>query len=313
MTGDKWPPLVPDPPGQEGKLAAIMPKFPSTDKKSSGSQDKAVVLEAGSLNSAYHKLDQLGLQPVPAELTYLWNDNPKMKVFQDDQKLDWHLMRVAVPRPRDNVMEGTKKEEKALDGPNRSSVLCPGIQMAGEKTVTTVKKKGRKKMTSAKKVQLQNRSLFCGPMKPKKKKKGKKSKVGRKDAQGPAVPPEVDHLYFLSYKYVDLLAQEPPVSEKRKNKRKGKKKEPRKVPRTLDLSAEVIEYSTTNQLYHNLSFFQPIDVSHIFVADKHEQPQRRRTKILKDNVVVQVDNSHMITLNLNHFLSGRQQGSQNKA
>ena len=313
MTGDKWPPLVPDPPGQEGKLAAIMPKFPSTDKKSSGSQDKAVVLEAGSLNSAYHKLDQLGLQPVPAELTYLWNDNPKMKVFQDDQKLDWHLMRVAVPRPRDNVIEGTEKEEKALEGPNRSSVLCPGIQMAGEKTVTTVKKKGRKKMTSAKKVQLQNRSLFCGPMKPKKKKKGKKSKVGRKDAQGPAVPPEVDYLYFLSYKYVDLLAQEPPVSEKRKNKRKGKKKEPRKVPRTLDLSAEVIEYSTTNQLYHNLSFFQPIDVSHIFVADKHEQPQRRRTKILKDNVVVQVDNSHMITLNLNHFLSGRQQGSQNKA
>ena len=41
--------------------------------------------------------------------------------------------------------------------------------------------------------------------------------------------------------------------------------------------------------YHNLFMLQPIDVSHIFVADKHEQVQRRQRKAPKDNAVVQVD------------------------
>ena len=64
MTGNEWPPLVPDPPGQEGKLPRILPKIPSTDKKSIGSKDKVATLEAGSLNSAYRLLDQHGLQLV---------------------------------------------------------------------------------------------------------------------------------------------------------------------------------------------------------------------------------------------------------
>ena len=38
---------------------------------------------------------------------------------------------------------------------------------------------------------------------------------------------------------------------------------------------------------------QPIDLSHIFVADKHEPPQRRQRKSLKDNIVVQVESSHL--------------------
>ena len=252
MSANDWPRLVPGPRAQDEKdLPDIVPNIPSTDKgkKSRGSKDKVVTLEAGSLNSAYRQLDQHGLQPVPNVSTHLCQDSPKMKVFQEKEDLDWDLMRVAVPRPKDRVIEGTNKEEKALDGPHRSSVLCPGIRMDGEKTVTMVKKKKKKKMTLAKKVQLENRSLFCGPMKKKKKpkkKKPKKSKDGRKDAQGSAVPPEVDLQYFLSYIYVDLVAQEPPVSEtssSEKRNRKGKKKESRKVPQTLDLSAEVIEYS----------------------------------------------------------------------
>ena len=57
----------------------------------------------------------------------------------------------------------------------------------------------------------------------------------------------------------------------------------------------MIKYSPTLPAYHNLSIFQPIDVSHIFVADKHEQPQRRQRKSHKENAVIQVDNSHLIT------------------
>ena len=47
---------------------------------------------------------------------------------------------------------------------------------------------------------------------------------------------------------------------------------------------------------------QPIDVSHIFVADKHEEPQRRQSKNDKDNVVVQVEQIHMIISSQKLFL-----------
>ena len=227
MTGGEWPPLVPDPPGQEGKLPAIVPKIPSTNRKPRGSKDvapkkKVVTMEAGSLNSAYRQLEQHGLQPVPVGSESFCKDTPKMKVIQDYQQLDWDLMRVAVPRPKDRVVEGinkedraldlevvprskdrvveqTNKENRALDSPPVPSRHCTGAH--GQKAVTMVEKKGRKRMTLAKKVQLENRSIFCGPMKPKKKKKGKKSKIGGKDAQEAAVPLKVDLLYFLSWLY----------------------------------------------------------------------------------------------------------------
>ena len=196
MTGDDWPPLVPDPPGEGGKLPGILPKIPSNEK-SSGSKDKVVTLEAGSLNSAYRLLDKHGLQPVPTGSTSLCKGSPKMRVIQDMEQLDWDLMRVAVPRCKGGVKEGTNKDHKALPGPPVSSSLCQGIQLKGKKAVTMTKKRGRKKMTLAKKKQLGNRSLFCGP-----KAKKKKPKSGRKDAQSAAVPSKVNLQYFLSWKYI---------------------------------------------------------------------------------------------------------------
>ena len=233
MTGGEWPPLVPDPPGQEGKLPAIVPEIPS---KNVAPKKKVVTMEAGSLISAYHQLEQHRLQPVPVGSESFCKDNPKMKVIQDYQQMDWDLMRVAVPRPKDRVVEGinkqdralspvprpkgravegTDKENRALDGPPVPSRHCTG-------TVTMVKKKGRKRMTSKKKEQLENRSIFCGPMKPKKKKKGKKSKVGGEDAQEAAVPPKVDLLYFLSWLY-RLVGSENPSLEKEKEQEKTAK------------------------------------------------------------------------------------------
>ena len=50
MTGEDWPPLIPDPPGQEGKLPAIVPKVPCSSKNVA--LKKVVTMEAGSLNSA---------------------------------------------------------------------------------------------------------------------------------------------------------------------------------------------------------------------------------------------------------------------
>ena len=196
MTGEDWPPLIPDPPGQEGKLPGILPKIPSNEKPS-GSKDKVVTLEAGSLNSAYRLLDKHGLQPVPIGSKSLCKGSPKMRVFQDMEQLDWDLMKVAVPRCKGRVKEGANKDDKALPGPLESSSLCQGIQLDGQKTVTMAKKKGRKRMTLAKKKQLGNRSLFCGPKKPKKK---RKPKAGRKDAQSAAVPSKVNLQYFLSSK-----------------------------------------------------------------------------------------------------------------
>ena len=313
MTGCEWPPLVPDPPGQEGKLPAIVPKVPCSSKNVA--LKKVVTMEAGSLNSAYRQLEQHGLWPVPVGSESYCKDTPKIKVVQDHQEMDWDLMRLAVPEPKDRVKEGINKDDKAMgsgEDPKSSGRVAHGtkeekkaLDGPPEKAVTMVKKKRRKGMNSKKKEQLKNRSIFCGPMKTKKK-KSKKSKVDGKDVQEAAVPPKVDLLYFLSWIHIDLLAQELP----RLQKRKGKKKEPspRKVPQTLDLSAEVIKYSPTLPTYLHLSVFQPIDVSHIFVADKHEQPQRRRSKSPKDNVVVQVDNSRRITFNLNHFFIRAQTG-----
>ena len=198
MTDDDWPPLVTDPPGQEGKLPGILPQIPSTDK-SGGSKDKVFTFEAGSLNSAYRLLDRHGLQPVPTGSTSLCEGNPKMRVFQDKEQLDWDLMRVAVPRCKGRLKEGTNKDDMALPGPLETSSLCQGIQLKGKKAVTMTKKRGRKKMTLAKKKQLGNRSLFCGP---KKQKKKKKRKAGRKDAKSTADPSKVNLQYFLSWKYI---------------------------------------------------------------------------------------------------------------
>ena len=200
MTGDEWPPLVPDPPGHKGKLPGILPRIPSTDvgKTSSSSEDKVVTLEAGSLTSAYHQLEKHGLQPVPVGSEYFCKDSPKMIVNQDNVELDWNLMRVAVPRPKGRVMEGTNMEDKALNGPLVEFQLGTSSQLDGQRTVTMAQRKGRKKMTSAKKKQLENRSIFCGPMK-KRKKKAKKPKVEGKDVHGADVPPEVDLNYFLSW------------------------------------------------------------------------------------------------------------------
>ena len=196
MTGNEWPPLVPDPPGQDGKLPGILPRIPSTDvgKTSSSSEDKVVTLEAGSLTSAYHQLEKHGLKPVPVGSEYLCKDSPKMIVNQDNVELDWNLMRVAVPRPKGRVMEGTNMEDKALDGPLVFAQLCTSL-LDGKKTVTMAQRKGRKKMTSAKKKQLENRSIFCGPMKKRKKKKKKAKKPKVEDIQGADV--EVNLNYSL--------------------------------------------------------------------------------------------------------------------
>ena len=186
MAGEEWPPLVPHPPGHQGQeLPDILPNIPSPDKgkRSSGSKDKVVTLEAGSLNSAYCQLEQRGLQPVPVVSTHLCQDSPKMKVIQDHEQLDWDLMRMAVPRPKDKVMEGTNLEVKALDGPQPSSILYTGSQLDGQKTVTMIKKKRKKNMTSAKKLQLKARSLFCGEKKKRPRKKKSKKKKDPKNGQ----------------------------------------------------------------------------------------------------------------------------------
>ena len=116
-------------------------------------------------------------------------------------------------------------EDKALDGPHPSSILCTGSQLYGQKTVTMIKKKRKKKMTSAKKLQLKVRSIFCGEKKKKPKKKKPKKKTDPKDGQKE------------SCKEIPSL-----------RKRKSRKKCARKVPRTLDLSAEVVKYSPTANL-----------------------------------------------------------------
>ena len=196
MTGGEWPPLVPDPPGQEGKLPAIVPKIPSTNQKPLGSKDmsprkKVVALEAGSLNSAYRQLEKHRLQPVPTGSESLCEKTPNMKVVQDNVEMDWNLMRVAVPMTKDKVVEGINKEDKALDGPVVSSRHRTSAHE--QKAVTMVKKRRRKRMTSPRRKLLENRSIFCGPMKKKKTKRSRpnKSKADQKAAQEAAVHPKV--------------------------------------------------------------------------------------------------------------------------
>ena len=193
MTGGEWPPLVPDPPGQEGRLAAIVPKFPSTAMHGDvGFKKKVVTLEAGSLTSAYGQLEKHRLQPVPVGSEFFCEGSPTMTVVQDNVKMNWDLMRVAVPRTNDKVVDGVNTNDKALDGPAILSRHSTGS--LGEKEVNMVKKRGRKKMTSAKKKNLENRSIFCGPAKKTKKNRSrkKKSKACQKDAQEAAVLPKVD-------------------------------------------------------------------------------------------------------------------------
>ena len=242
MIGNDWPPLVPYRPGEEEKLPGIVPKIPSKDedRRWKASQDKAkenvARLEAASLTSAHNQLEKLGLQPVPVKSEHLCQDEPKMKVMEGD--LDWDLMKVAVPRGKGRLVEGINKNDKALDGPHPSSILCTGSQPGVQKTVITVRKRGKKKMTPAKKKQLENRTIFCGPIKKKTKrkrtKKAKKPKVDQKDGDGAGVSPEVYLKRFLFLISVDLTSQERPVSHSSGGK------QPRKVPQTLDLSAEVI-------------------------------------------------------------------------
>ena len=251
MSDNDWPRLVAGPPGQEGKdLPAILPKIPQVDKISSGSNVKVVMLEAASLNSAYHQLDQRGLQPVPVGSTYLCQDSLKLKVIQDDQELEWDLMKVAVPRPRNKVMDGTNLEKRALDGPLPS--LCHRGQLDGQKTVTMAKKKGRKKMTEAKKKQLENRSIFCGPLAKKKKSKQKKSKKAEVEEEKKVEGKYVSRRKKRTNKKkparkfspsLDLSAEEKEgqgADHSSWRKRTNKKKLTRKVSKTLDLSAEVI-------------------------------------------------------------------------
>ena len=190
MTGGEWPPLVPGPPGQEGKLPAIVPKIPSTSKKKQGnvgSKKKVVTLEAGSLNSAYRQLEKHRFQPVPVGSESFCEETPNMKVVQDNVEMDWNLMRVAVPMTKDKVVEGVNKEDKALDGPVVS--YCHRTSAHGQKAVTMVKKRRRKRMTSPRRKLLENRSIFCGPMK-KKKTKRSRPKKSKADAEA-AVPPKV--------------------------------------------------------------------------------------------------------------------------
>ena len=240
MIGNDWPPLVPYRPGEEEKLPGILPKIPSKDedRRWRASQDKAkekvVRLEAASLTSAYNQLEKHGLQPVPVESEHLCQDDLKMKVMEGD--LDWDLMKVAVPRGKVRLVEGINNDDKALDGPHRpSNNLCASNQPGVQKTVIMVRKRGKKKMTSAKKKQLENRSIFCGPTKKRPKKRGprkpKKPKVEQKDEQGADIPPEVGLQYLVSWINIDMMAQGPPASVL---------KQPTIVPQTLDLSAEVI-------------------------------------------------------------------------
>jgi hypothetical protein len=78
------------------------------------------------------------------------------------------------------------------------------------------------------------------------------------------------------------------------------KKEKRQEKTGKESSADSGSFGRGDKIFshlanHNLSIFQPIDVSHIFVADKHEQPQlRRRRKSPKDNVVIQVYKNDMM-------------------
>ena len=240
MIGNDWPPLVPYRPGEEEKLPGILPKIPSKDedRRWRASQDKAkekvVRLEAASLTSAYNQLEKHGLHPVPVGSEHLCQDNLKMKVMEGD--LDWDLMKVAVPRGKVRLVEGINNDDKALDGPHRpSNNLCVGNQQGVQKTVIMVRKRGKKKMTSTKKKQLENRSIFCGPTKKRPKKRGprkpKKPKVEQKDEQGADIPPEVGLQHLVSWINIDMMAQGPPASVL---------KQPTKVPQTLDLSAEVI-------------------------------------------------------------------------
>ena len=223
MSGNDWPPLVPDPPGQEGKWPEILPTIPSIDQgRTSMSSEDRVTLDAYSLTNAYHQLQtnayKQHLQPVPVGSEFLCKDNLKMRVIQDGQKMEWDLIRLAVSRRSNGLSEGCNKEDKALDGPERSSCLCTGSP--GLKAVAIVKKRRRQKMTLRKKKQLENRSLFCGPKKikeapadgrnnknpkgadgfkdGKKKRKSKKSKTGGENAQVAVVAHEVGLSYFLS-------------------------------------------------------------------------------------------------------------------
>ena len=217
MIGNDWPPLVPYRPGEEEKLPGILPKIPSKDedRRWRASQDKAkekvVRLEAASLTSAYNQLEKHGLQPVPVGSEHLCQDDLKMKVMEGD--LDWDLMKVAVPRGKVRLVEGINNDDKALDGPHRpSNNLCVGNQQGVQKTVIMVRKRGKKKMTSTKKKQLENRSIFCGPTKKRPKKRGprkpKKPKVEQKDGDGAEVSPEVHLKCFLFFISVDLTSQE---------------------------------------------------------------------------------------------------------
>ena len=216
MSGNDWPLLVPDPPGQEGKWPVIMPTIPSINQgRTSMSSEDRVTLDAYSLTNAYHQLQtnayKQHLQPVPVGSEFLCKDNLKMRVVQDGQKMEWDLMRVAVSKRSNGLSEGCNKEDKALDGPQPSSCLYTGSP--GLKAVPIVKKRRRQKMTLRKKKQLENRSLFCGPKKAKeapadgrnsknpngaddpkygkKKRKPKKLKAGGENAQEAAVGPEV--------------------------------------------------------------------------------------------------------------------------
>ena len=229
MTGKDWPPLVPYRPGEEEKLPEILPDLPPTvgAKRLKASEDeaknRAIRLEAASLTSAYHQLEKHGLRPVPDGSKHLCKDSPKMKVTQGD--IDWDLMKVAVTGSKDSLKDGINKEDEPLDF-DRDRPPIPStdndIQPYVQKRVTMVKKKGKKKTTPAKKRQLENRSIFCGPIKKKKKPKKKmltKAKVEEKDGKGADVS---------SWR-----------------KRKSKKKPAMKVPQTLDLSAEVISHIPT--------------------------------------------------------------------
>ena len=222
MTVKDWPPLVPCRPGEEEKLPGILPNIPPTGLLKASEDEaktKALRLEAASLTNAYDQLEKHGLQPVPAGSKHLCKDSPKMKVAQGG--IDWDLMKVAVTRSKDRLVEGVNKDDKALDF-DRDRQSIPSTETDNQpyvqKRVTMVKKKSRKKMTLAKKRQLENRSIFCGPNKKKKKPKKKKPNKAKveeeKDGKGADVS---------SWR-----------------KRRSKKKTATKVPQTLDLSAEVI-------------------------------------------------------------------------
>ena len=66
-------------------------------------------------------------------------------------------------------------------------------------------------MTSTKKKQLENRSIFCGPTKKRPKKRGprkpKKPKVEQKDEQGADIPPEVGLQHLVSWINIDATKE----------------------------------------------------------------------------------------------------------